>query len=283
MPKTQLVNEPQSALQMLQAQARRIPLLTAAEEVELTIIARAGGPEGIRARDKMVAANLRYVISAAWKQVRPNVSIEDLIQEGNMGLMKAVEKFDETRGFRFLTYANWWVRQYMTRCLEENGYALRLPNQSAQAIARMNRSVAKLSRGGREPSDAEVAADMGVSIEKVHELAEWSRQPISLNTPIFDGDGEFGDRIEDTHSVDPEAAVMAVDMKERLTASLSKLKDRSREIIVLRFGLEGHKEHTLDEVGKIYNLTRERIRQIEAKALDTLRGGDSGRALKSFL
>jgi len=283
MHKNKIVNEPQSALQMLQAQARRVPLLTREEENELTKIARAGGPEGLRARDKMVAANLRYVISAAWKQVRPNVSIEDLVQEGNMGLMKAVEKFDETRGFRFLTYANWWVRQAMTRCLEENGYALRLPTQSAQAIARLNKAVRKLSSDGHEPTDAEVAAEMGESIERVHELYEWSSQAISLNTPIFDGDGEFGDRLEDENAASPEDSAIGNDLKVRLLSALDKLKPKQRQVVVLRFGLEGNKVHTLEEVGQIFNLTRERIRQIEAKALLTLRGGSTGAVLKTLL
>ncbi|MBS1991241.1 MAG: RNA polymerase sigma factor RpoD/SigA [Cyanobacteria bacterium SZAS LIN-3] len=273
----------QTALQAYMARARKFPLLNAAQEVELTRIFKAGGPQAIRARDAMVNANLRYVVSVAWKQVRDNVQLEDLVQEGNIGLMKAVEKFDETRGFRFITYARWWVQQAIGRYLDENGHAFRLPARSAQRIMRMNRVIAKLSRDGNQPTDAQVAAEMGLSLEEVHELAEYAKQPISINTPVLEGDAEFGDRLEDTAAVNPEAAAVETDFKARIYASLSKLTDRQRQVIVLRFGLDGNREHTLEEVGEIFSVTRERIRQIEAKALEALRGGGSGKVLKSFL
>jgi RNA polymerase primary sigma factor len=273
----------QSAFDAYMARARKIPLLTAAQEVELTRKVKQGGAAGQRAREIMVTSNLRFVVSMAWRQVRETVSLEDLVQEGNIGLMKAVEKFDETRGFRFTTYARWWIQQAIRTYLDENGFAVKVPARSSQDIAKMNKVVAMLSRSGKQPTDDEVAREMGVSVEVVRDLAEWAKQPISINAPIFDGEGEVGDRLEDKEAVNPEAAAVEVDFKAKIGASLAKLTEQQRNVITLRFGLDGQGERTLEEIGQIYGVTRERIRQIEAKALETLSGGQSGRLLKTFL
>ncbi len=275
-------NSSQSAFDAYMARARKHPILTADQEIELAKQVKQGGAAGNRAREIMVTSNLRFVVSMAWKQVRDTVPLEDLVQEGNIGLMKAVEKFDETRGFRFLTYARWWIMQAIRTYLDENGFAIKVPARSNQNIAKMNRVVAFLSRSGKQPSDEEVATEMGVDVEVVRDLAEWSKQPISINAPIFEGEGEVGDRLEDKSAVNPEAAAVEVDFRAKIAASLSKLTEKQRNVIALRFGLDGEGERTLEEISHIYGVTRERIRQIEAKALEILGGGQTGRVLKTF-
>jgi RNA polymerase primary sigma factor len=265
------------------AQARKIPILSAEQEVELAKLVKQGGAAGDRARDRLITSNLRYVVSIAWKQVRDTVPLEDLVQEGNLGLFKAVEKFDHTRGFRFLTYARWWIQQGIRTYLDENGYAFRVPSHSSQKISKMHKAVARLLQRGSDVTDEAVAREMEVTVETVRDLAEWSRHPISIHAPILDGEGQVGDRIEDRDAVNPEAAAIEVDFKAKLTGSLDKLNEKQRQVITLRFGLDGQGERTLEEVGQIYSVTRERIRQIEAKALEILAGGKTGRTLKTFL
>jgi len=273
---------PQSAFDAYMARARKFPLLTGPQEVELAKAIKAGGAAGERARQTMITSNLRFVVSMAWRQVRENVTLEDLVQEANIGLMKAVEKFDETRGFRFATYARWWIMQSMRTFLDENGFAVKLPARSAFNIGKMNKVVTKLSRGGNKPTETEVAREMGVDVELVRSLAEWSRAPIAMSSPIFDGDGEFGDRLEDKTAVNPEAAAIEQDFNAKIWAALDKLSEKQRQVIILRFGLDGKGVRTLEEISQIYGCTREWIRQIEDKALGILGAGSSGRTLGSF-
>lgn len=265
-------------------QARKIPILTAAQEVALAKQVQEGGAAGNKARDLLITSNLRYVVSIAWRQVRDTVPLEDLVQEGNLGLFRAVEKFDHTRGFRFITYARWWIQQAIRTYLDDNGFAFRVPANSSQKISKMHKAVARLLQRGGEVTDEAVAREMNVDAATVRDLAEWSRHSISIHTPILEeGEGEIGDRIEDKQAVSPEAAAIEVDFKAKLAGSLDKLTEKQRQVITLRFGLDGQGERTLEEVGQVFQVTRERIRQIEARALEILAGGKTGRTLKTFL
>jgi RNA polymerase primary sigma factor len=225
---------------------------------------------------------LRLVLSIARKYARSDLPLEDLVQERNLGLFKALEKFEVDRGFRFATYAQWWVRQSINDYLKANGRDVRLPANRVSQIGLMNQVIAKLSRGGYQPSDVEVAKEMGVSIKFVGELAQYASEPISLSTPVFDGDGEFGDQLED-ETAGPEETLLGSNLVEKLSAALGKLNDRERDIVTRRFGLDGNEPDTQETLALKYSLTRERVRQIEVASLKKLREGDSGRMLMTLL
>lgn len=270
------------ALNAYMSRARKVPYLTAEQELELVSAVKRGGSGSQRAQDAIVLSHLRLVLSIAWKYVRPNMPLEDLVQEGNLGLFKALEKFEIERGFRFATYAQWWVRQSINDYLKANGRDVRIPANRVSQIGLMNQVIAKLSRGGHVPRDTEVAREMGVSIKFLGELAQYASEPISINTPIFDGDGEFGDTIED-EGPGPEETLLENNQADAIHGALDKLNERERDIVTRRFGLDGDEPDTLDVLAKKYNLTRERVRQIEANGLKKLAQGDSGRLLKTLL
>lgn len=270
------------ALNAYLTRARKVPYLTAEQELELVSAVKRGGSGSQRAQDALVLSHLRLVLSIARKYARSSMPLEDLVQEGNLGLFKALEKFEIERGFRFATYAQWWVRQAINDYLKANGRDVRIPANRASQIGLMNQVIAKLSRGGHVPRDTEVAREMGVSLKFLGELAQYASEPISLNTPIFDGDGEFGDTIED-EAAGPEEILLEGNRAEKLAGALSKLNERERDIVTRRFGLDGDEPDTLEILANRYNLTRERVRQIEANGLKKLAQGDTGRLLKTLL
>jgi RNA polymerase primary sigma factor len=259
-------------------------LLTREEEGQLFVRIKAGGRDGERARDELINRHLRLAMSCARKFSYTGIPHEDLVQEGNIGLIKAVEKFEVERGFRFVTYAAWWVRQTIAEHVRDSGRTIRLPAGKMDKLKLMRRVVAELSTGARVPSDTEVARKMRISVEDVHDLMEWAHEPVSINVKIGDdGSAELGDLIADRNAVNPEAKVVENDMHARIETALSGLKEREREVILARFGMLDGVAQTLEELGERYGVTRERIRQIEAKALEKLGKGPHARILKSFL
>ncbi|MBU6451015.1 MAG: RNA polymerase sigma factor RpoD/SigA [Cyanobacteria bacterium REEB67] len=285
MPQTRATNkdETASAFAAYMAQARQIPFLSAEEEIELAKKIQAGGPEADTARNALVKSQLRMVVSMAYKQVRPSVTLEDLIQEGNLGLFRAADKFDHTMGFRFFTYARGWVKAAIGEYLNTNSFALPVPSSSARKLGNIKRAEIKLARDGRRPTEEQVATELRMRPSTVRYLNETSQAPISMSSPIFDGDGEFGDRIEDTDAVNPEAALIEGDFVAKITSALDKLNERERQVLVGRFNLDGEGVRTLEDLAQIYGVSRERIRQIEAKALDKLKSGQTGALLRTFL
>ena len=260
----------------------KVPLLTAEEEKELAMKMEAGDME---AKKRLAEANLRLVVSIAKRYVGRGMLFLDLIQEGNLGLIKAVEKFDYRKGYKFSTYATWWIRQAITRAIADQARTIRIPVHMVETINKLIRVQRQLLQElGREPYPEEIAEKMGLPVERVREIQKISQEPVSLETPIGEEeDSHLGDFIQDDNVPVPAEAAAFTLLKEQLVEVLGTLTEREQKVLCLRFGLEDGRARTLEEVGKEFDVTRERIRQIEAKALRKLRRPSRSRKLKDYL
>ena len=260
----------------------KVPLLTAEEEKELAMKMEAGDME---AKKRLAEANLRLVVSIAKRYVGRGMLFLDLIQEGNLGLIKAVEKFDYRKGYKFSTYATWWIRQAITRAIADQARTIRIPVHMVETINKLIRVQRQLLQElGREPYPEEIAEKMGLPVERVREIQKISQEPVSLETPIGEEeDSHLGDFIQDDNVPVPAEAAAFTLLKEQLVEVLGALTEREQKVLCLRFGLEDGRARTLEEVGKEFDVTRERIRQIEAKALRKLRHPSRSRKLKDYL
>ena len=291
-------------------QIGKVPLLTAGQEVELAKRIEAGlfaeekladgsrnlradartdlervAEDGRRAKDHLLEANLRLVVSLARRYTGRGMLFLDLIQEGNLGLIRGVEKFDYTKGYKFSTYATWWIRQAITRAMAEQSRTIRLPVHMAEAVSTLARVQRQMLQDlGREPTTEELAVELGMTPEKVTELQKHGREPISLHIPLGeDGDSELGDQIEDPQALQPAEAASMTLLREQLHSVLSTLSEREADVVSLRFGLTDGQPKTLGEVGTVYGVTRERIRQIESKAMSKLRNPSRSKRLRDYL
>ncbi|AVL01600.1 RNA polymerase sigma factor RpoD [Pediococcus pentosaceus] len=273
------INDP---VRMYLKEIGRVSLLTADQEVELALRIEKGDP---RARQELAEANLRLVVSIAKRYVGRGMQFLDLIQEGNMGLMKAVEKFDYQKGFKFSTYATWWIRQAITRAIADQARTIRIPVHMVETINKLIRIQRQLLQDlGREPMPEEIGAEMDMPSDKVREILKIAQEPVSLETPIGEeDDSHLGDFIEDQEATSPADHAAYELLKEQLEGVLDTLTDREENVLRLRFGLDDGRTRTLEEVGKVFGVTRERIRQIEAKALRKLRHPSRSKQLKDFL
>jgi RNA polymerase primary sigma factor len=291
-------------------QIGKVPLLTAGQEVELAKRIEAGvfadhqlaedsavlhpghsvdlervAEDGRRAKNHLVEANLRLVVSLAKRYTGRGMLFLDLIQEGNLGLIRGVEKFDYTKGYKFSTYATWWIRQAITRAMADQARTIRLPAHMVEAVHKLARARRQMLQDlGREPTPGELAASLGMTPEKVIEVQKYGREPISLHTPLGeDGDSEFGDLIEDSEAIQPGEAASFTLLYEQLHSVLGTLSEREAGVVSMRFGLTDGQPKTLDEIGKVYGVTRERIRQIESKAMSKLRHPSRSQVLRDYL
>ena len=273
------INDP---VRMYLKEIGRVSLLTADEEVALALKIEQGDQE---AKQRLAEANLRLVVSIAKRYVGRGMQFLDLIQEGNMGLMKAVEKFDYRKGFKFSTYATWWIRQAITRAIADQARTIRIPVHMVETINKLIRIQRQLLQDlGREPTPEEIGAEMDMPTEKVREILKIAQEPVSLETPIGEeDDSHLGDFIEDQDATSPEDHASYELLKEQLESVLDTLTDREENVLRLRFGLDDGRPRTLEEAGKVFGVTRERIRQIEAKALRKLRHPSRSKQLKDFL
>lgn len=273
------INDP---VRMYLKEIGRVDLLTAEEEISLANRIEEGDEE---AKRRLAEANLRLVVSIAKRYVGRGMLFLDLIQEGNMGLIKAVEKFDYRKGFKFSTYATWWIRQAITRAIADQARTIRIPVHMVETINKLIRVQRQLLQDlGREPSPEEIAEDMDLTPEKVREILKIAQEPVSLETPIGEeDDSHLGDFIEDQDATSPSEHAAYELLKEQLEDVLDTLTDREENVLRLRFGLDDGRTRTLEEVGKVFGVTRERIRQIEAKALRKLRHPSRSKRLKDFL
>ncbi|MDN3353383.1 RNA polymerase sigma factor RpoD [Actinomadura sp. DC4] len=286
----------------------RVPLLTAEEEVELAKSIEAGlfaeekvaraaiispgertdlellARDGVRAKQRLIEANLRLVVSIAKRYVGRGMLFLDLIQEGNLGLIRAVEKFDYTKGYKFSTYATWWIRQAITRAIADQARTIRIPVHMVETINKLVRVQRQLHQDlGREPSPEEIGTEMGLSSERVVEIQRVAQEPVSLQSPIGEEDSDLGDFIEDADAVVPIEAAAFILLQDQLDGILGSLSDREQRIIQLRFGLTDGHPRTLEEVGREFGVTRERIRQIESKTLAKLRHPTRAQMLREYL
>ena len=272
----------------------RVPLLSADEEIVLAKQIEAGAQEDAtykdiqlskKAKKKLVDANLRLVVSIAKRYVGRGMLFLDLIQEGNLGLIKAVDKFDYTKGYKFSTYATWWIRQAITRAIADQARTIRIPVHMVETINKLIRISRQLLQDkGREPLPEEIAEGMGITVERVREIQKIAQEPVSLETPIGEEeDSHLGDFIEDQDAIDPDDAASYILLQEQIEDVFTCLTDREQQVLILRFGLKDGKPRTLEEVGQHFNVTRERIRQIEGKALTKLRNRGKRDKIKDFL
>ena len=290
-------------------QIGKVPLLNAEQEVELAKRIEAGlfaeeklaerenlstdaridlewlAEDGRRAKDHLLEANLRLVVSLAKRYTGRGMLFLDLIQEGNLGLIRAVEKFDYTKGYKFSTYATWWIRQAITRAMADQARTIRIPVHMVEVINKLARVQRQMLQDlGREPTPDELAVELDMTPEKVIEVQKYGREPISLHTPLGeDGDSEFGDLIEDSEAIQPGEAVSFTLLQEQLHSVLDTLSEREAGVVSMRFGLTDGQPKTLDEIGKVYGVTRERIRQIESKTMSKLRHPSRSQVLRDYL
>jgi RNA polymerase primary sigma factor len=263
----------------------RIPLLSADQEIELARKIEMGGADGAIAKRRLVQANLRLVVSIAKKYVGRGMLFLDLIQEGNLGLIRAAEKFDYERGYKFSTYATWWIRQAITRAIADQARTIRIPVHMVETINKLKKMTRKLAQDkGRKPTEEEIAESMEITVGKLREIIKVAQEPISLETPIGkEEDSRLGDFIEDREAETPASSVTQELLREDIIEVMAGLSPRERDVLRLRFGLDDGRQRTLEEVGQLFGVTRERIRQIEAKALRKLRHPNRSRRLREYI